>query len=257
MNRLELLEILVKQGKRIEELEKELAETKAQLESREIRLQKAGSIADAALQLTDIFTRAQEAADLYLENVKANAGAGTAPGAGEQGNPGVSAGGTSSGVSAGAEDAEDDSVKAFSRTGIPSQQGEGAPGGRGEFPEKPDPAPGISAFSDSGNDEEEPEHWFEDAPEPESSPAVKGAHREPVPRENAAPEPRAEHLEAEPEFHAEYRETEPESRAEYTEFGPELRAGYRESGPETGRKRRYGEYEEEADENGFHWLDDI
>ena len=71
---MELLEILLDQRKRIDELEKELAEAKEALEDRRIIISKSGSIAEAALALTDIFAEAQKAADLYLENIRAAAG---------------------------------------------------------------------------------------------------------------------------------------------------------------------------------------
>ena len=70
LKRIELLEILVEQGKTIEQLEKELEETKKKLEERSLCIEEAGSIADASIQLTGIFDAAQEAACLYLEYVK-------------------------------------------------------------------------------------------------------------------------------------------------------------------------------------------
>ena len=70
LQKIELLEILVDQRKRIDELEKELAETKEKLESREINIRNSGSIAEASLKLTKVFYEAQRAADLYLENVR-------------------------------------------------------------------------------------------------------------------------------------------------------------------------------------------
>ena len=223
MNRLELLEILVKQGERIEELEKELAETKAQLESRRIRLEKAGSIADAALQITDIFTKAQEAADLYLENVKA--GAGTASGTAGNGKRSAAAGGDSSpGTQGAAADAEGDSAGGQSLTGEVSGQDIGEPEEAEEFPEEPEPAAQMPVIPDSGDHAEEPEHWFEDSQEPEDFPLVKGVSRKPDPVERAVPDPRAE---------------------------------YTKAGPAAEREFRYGGYEENEDENGFHWLDDI
>lgn len=52
---------------RIAELQDTIEEMKA---SKEIQLAEAGSIAEAALRLSGIFEAAQEAADLYLMNVK-------------------------------------------------------------------------------------------------------------------------------------------------------------------------------------------
>ena len=69
-NKKELLEILVLQSKRIDELEKELEETKELLDSKLILINESGSIAEAALKLNEVFEKAEEAANQYLENVK-------------------------------------------------------------------------------------------------------------------------------------------------------------------------------------------
>ena len=66
----ELLEILVLQNKRIDELEKELEETKKLLDSKLILINEAGSIAEASLKLNKVFEAAQEAANQYLENIQ-------------------------------------------------------------------------------------------------------------------------------------------------------------------------------------------
>lgn len=73
LTRRQLLEILVEQGRRIEQLEAQLERANIQLLEKQIKIENAGSIAQAALVLTDIFEKAQQAADLYLENVKAMA----------------------------------------------------------------------------------------------------------------------------------------------------------------------------------------
>ena len=70
LSRRQLLEILVEQGRKIEELESQLQQLQKQLDDRTIKIENAGSIAQAALALTDIFEKAQEAADLYLANDK-------------------------------------------------------------------------------------------------------------------------------------------------------------------------------------------
>lgn len=76
MNRRELLQVLLEQTKRIETLEGELETMKSRLAEREIRLAESGNIAEAALKLSGVFEAAQEAADLYLENVKCQHAAG-------------------------------------------------------------------------------------------------------------------------------------------------------------------------------------
>ena len=73
LKREELLEIMLAQSREIDELRKELAEAKARLEDRRIKVRKAGSLAEASLQLTNIFEEAQKAADLYVENIRRRA----------------------------------------------------------------------------------------------------------------------------------------------------------------------------------------
>lgn len=69
LSRAELLEMLIAQSKEVQRLQQELADVKAALASRSILINKAGSIAEASLQLSGIFSAAQQAADQYLENV--------------------------------------------------------------------------------------------------------------------------------------------------------------------------------------------
>lgn len=71
LNRKQLLELLLRQTERAEQLESELEQTKKQLEDRRITEMEAGSIAEAALKLNGIFEAAQRAADQYLDNVRA------------------------------------------------------------------------------------------------------------------------------------------------------------------------------------------
>ena len=74
LNKSEMLEIMLAQSREIDSLREQLAEAKAELEDRRITIEKAGSLAEASLQLTGIFEEAQKAADLYLDNVKRMAG---------------------------------------------------------------------------------------------------------------------------------------------------------------------------------------
>lgn len=74
LNKSEMLEIMLAQSREIDSLREQLAEAKAELEDRRITIEKAGSLAEASLQLTRIFEEAQKAADLYLDNVKRMAG---------------------------------------------------------------------------------------------------------------------------------------------------------------------------------------
>lgn len=70
LNRRELLEMLITQGKKVERLQKKLNEAESKLRERQIAIEKSGSIAEAALVINNVFTDAQRAADQYLENVK-------------------------------------------------------------------------------------------------------------------------------------------------------------------------------------------
>lgn len=62
LNREELLELLLEQTQRNDELERQLNEKK-------IAIENAGSIAEASLALSKVFEAAQEAADTYLANI--------------------------------------------------------------------------------------------------------------------------------------------------------------------------------------------
>lgn len=73
LSRAELLELLVYQTKKVEDLQDELDEANRRLANRRIMLRNAGSIAEAALEINEVFQAAQAAADQYLENVKRNA----------------------------------------------------------------------------------------------------------------------------------------------------------------------------------------
>lgn len=70
LSRLDLLELLVRQVEENERLRAELKQAQEQLESRELMLENAGSIAQASLQISRVFEAAQMAADVYLENVR-------------------------------------------------------------------------------------------------------------------------------------------------------------------------------------------
>ena len=73
LSRRELLELLIEQGKKVNDLQARLDEATEKLASRQIQLEQAGSIAEAALRLNHIFEDAQAAADQYLENIRARA----------------------------------------------------------------------------------------------------------------------------------------------------------------------------------------
>lgn len=74
LRRQDLLELLLEQEKEIARLEKLLNETNEKLQERNLVMEQAGSIAEAALRLNGVFETAQKAADQYLESVRALAG---------------------------------------------------------------------------------------------------------------------------------------------------------------------------------------
>ena len=72
LNRAQLLEMLILQTEKVEQLEKELEDTKNLLADRKLQFEKVGSIAEAALEINEVLKAAQAAADQYLENAIAS-----------------------------------------------------------------------------------------------------------------------------------------------------------------------------------------
>lgn len=70
MSRSELLEMLIAQMEENKSLKAQLKEANAALESRQIKIEKSGSLADAALRLSGVFEAADRAARMYLENLR-------------------------------------------------------------------------------------------------------------------------------------------------------------------------------------------
>lgn len=70
LSRSDLLELLIEQTEKNEELTLELERTRKKLADRTINIEKSGSIAEAALKVSDIFEIAQNACDQYIENVR-------------------------------------------------------------------------------------------------------------------------------------------------------------------------------------------
>ena len=73
LNRYQLLEMLIIQTERADELQKQLEAAQAKLDSRDVQMTVIGSIAEASLQLSGVFEAAQKAADLYLNSAKERA----------------------------------------------------------------------------------------------------------------------------------------------------------------------------------------
>ena len=77
MNRIELMELLIELTREndmltdeVEDLKEQLKKAKKTVSSRNIDIQTAGSIAEAALKLNGVFEAAEQAAAQYLENIE-------------------------------------------------------------------------------------------------------------------------------------------------------------------------------------------
>lgn len=70
LRRIELIDIIYKLQNNEEQLQAEIASLKQQMANRELKLSKAGSIAEAAMSLNGVFEAAQAAADQYITEVQ-------------------------------------------------------------------------------------------------------------------------------------------------------------------------------------------
>lgn len=77
LSRKDLLQIMVEQSKendslklQIEELKKEIEEVKEKLDDKNIKIEKAGTLAEASFYLNGVFDAAEAAAQQYLDNLK-------------------------------------------------------------------------------------------------------------------------------------------------------------------------------------------
>ncbi len=70
LKKLELLEIILAQSEEIEKLRTQISDLETALADKQIKIENAGSLAEAALSITRVFEEAQKAADLYLVNIK-------------------------------------------------------------------------------------------------------------------------------------------------------------------------------------------
>ena len=70
LKRGDLIAIIYEYQKKQEELVKEIGELRAQLESKNLKINKAGSIAEAVVGLDLLFETAQKTADDYIEQVR-------------------------------------------------------------------------------------------------------------------------------------------------------------------------------------------
>lgn len=70
LNRTELIEIIYQLKKSEQELQVQVDSLQKRLNSRNLKIANVGTLADAALSLSDIFASAQNAADMYLEEIR-------------------------------------------------------------------------------------------------------------------------------------------------------------------------------------------
>jgi hypothetical protein len=73
LNRYQLLELLLVQTKRVEELQARLEEAEKQLNEQDLKMSSMGSIAEASLQLGGFFKAAEASAEIYLNAAKERA----------------------------------------------------------------------------------------------------------------------------------------------------------------------------------------
>ena len=77
LKRVELLDMLIEQGRLVDaqaeeitKLKEEVEELNRKLEDRKVDLENTGSIAAASLRIAKVFMAAEDAAKIYLENLK-------------------------------------------------------------------------------------------------------------------------------------------------------------------------------------------
>lgn len=70
LRRGDLLELLIEQTEENQRLMNKISQLETKLSERVIVMEQAGSIADAALGLTEVFSQAQDSADRYLESIR-------------------------------------------------------------------------------------------------------------------------------------------------------------------------------------------
>ena len=70
LSRADLLEMLIAQSEELQTLRLKLEEAETALQKRELAINTAGSIAEAALQLNGVFEAAQASAQQYMDNIR-------------------------------------------------------------------------------------------------------------------------------------------------------------------------------------------
>ena len=70
LNRTELLELLLEVTKENERLKRRIRIYEEAVQDKKIAIEESGSLVEAAVKISGVLEAAQEAADLYLENIK-------------------------------------------------------------------------------------------------------------------------------------------------------------------------------------------
>jgi len=70
LSRLDLLDMLIELSAELQNVKAKLAQAEAKLQEREIAIDEAGSIAEAALQINDVYAVTDAACRQYVENVR-------------------------------------------------------------------------------------------------------------------------------------------------------------------------------------------
>lgn len=68
LKRYQLLELLIMQTEENEKMQAQVKELEEKLKEKAVSISSLGSIAEASLQLSGVFTAAQESADMYVKN---------------------------------------------------------------------------------------------------------------------------------------------------------------------------------------------
>ena len=71
LNRRELVDIIYQMKKNEQRMQEEITSLEEALDDKRVHISEAGSIADAAVDITQIFSAAQKTADLYLHEISA------------------------------------------------------------------------------------------------------------------------------------------------------------------------------------------
>lgn len=69
LNRRELIEVIYQMKKNEHQMQEKITALEAALEEKRLRISEAGSVAEAAVSITNVLNAAQEAADLYLHEI--------------------------------------------------------------------------------------------------------------------------------------------------------------------------------------------